>query len=564
MRSRFLHALAAVLALGGAATAEPPKPAVVIQTQPMSRVLADVREALRQVGGAAQGEAMAKDFEKGLKESLGEKGFDGLDINRPAAAYAVLRDKPEDCGLVVVLPVTAEKDFVAFLERVHIKADAVDGKKGVYELDLPNDELFPKGSHLQFVPGGWAYLTLNDGDPTDPKELVAIGDLLDNADTALVSVRVYPGRLPPKLVAAGLDGIDQAAGTFKMFLGGAPGADTKGVLALLEEGPKLVRRYAGTAMKEAEEVRVSLGFDPAGGEGALELVVVPKPGTALAKDLAAVAPTTNRFAALVTKDAAAAVLFKAPLFAKELRDIAGAQYDGFAEAVKDAPLPEKLRPVVAEGVKGVARAFKAGSGDCAVVLNGPNADGKFTVVAALAFDDPAALDKALRELAKDADLGKEIELDAAKAVGGSVHKVPLHRLLPDGGGEGLAKVFGDKPAGAVAVGKDAVIVAFGPGAVEAAKAALEAKPAAAPALDVTANMSKLHKLVALTDPMGGGTFAKFMGTADKPVPALRVTVAGGEKLTVRVTLGAQILPRVFLVGESSTTTFEKVGEAVKP
>ena len=564
MRSRFLSALVAALALAGAAPADPPKPAVVIQAQPVSRVLTDVREAVRQVGGAAQGEAMAKDFEKGLKETLGEKGFDGLDINRPVAAYAVLKDKPEDCGLVVVLPVTAEKDFVAFLERVHIKAEAADGKKGVYELDLPNDEMFPKGSHLQFVPGGWAYLTLNDGDPTDPKEFVAIGDLLNNADTALVSVRVYPGRLPPKLVAAGLDGVDMMAGGFKMFIGNAPGAGPKAMATALDEGPKLVRRYAEAAMKEAEEVRFAAAFDPATGDKALELVVTPKPGTALAKELAAVAPTANRFAAVVTKDAAAAVLFKAPLFAKELRDIAGAFADAGAAELNDSPLPEKLRPLVAEGLKGVGRAWRAGSGDGALVLNGPNADGKFTVVAALALDDPAALDKALRELAKDADLGKEIELDAAKAAGGSVHKVPLHRVLPEGGGESFAKVFGDKPAGAVAVGKDAVVVAFGPGAVEAARAALEAKPAPAAAVEVTANMSKLHKLVALTDPMEGQMFAKMMGTADRSVPALRVTVAGGEKLTVRATVNVQLLPRMLRVGENASTTVETAGEAVKP
>ena len=57
----------------------------------------------------------------------------------------------------------------------------------------------------------------------------------------------------------------------------------------------------------------------------------------------------------------------------------------------------------------------------------------------------AAVDKAVRELAKDGDLGKEVELDAVKAGGAGVHKVPLYRVFPEESREGLARVFGDKP-----------------------------------------------------------------------------------------------------------------------
>lgn len=566
MRSRFVPALVAVLALAGGAVAEPPKPAVVIQTQPVSRILSDVKDVIRHAGGPGAGEAAAKEFEKGLKETLGEKGFDGFDINQPVVAYVTLTDKLEDMGLVVVVPVTTEKDFLAFLERVHFDAEAVEGKKGVYELDLPGDG-FPKKSHLQFAANGWAYLTFNDGDPTDPKDFVAVGDLLNNADTSLASVRAYPGRFPPKLVASVLDQIDATAGGLKMFIGGAPGAGPKAMATALEEGPKLLRRYAETAGKEAEEVRASVAFDPAANDIVTEFTVIPKAGTGLAKGIAATAPTTNRFAGLVTKDAAGAVLFKAPLFAKELQDIAGGFLDAGADDLKDSPVPEKLRPVVAEGLRGVGRAVKAGSGDGAIVLNGPNADGKFQVVAAFSFDDPAAAEKALRELAKDGDLGKEVELDAAKVNGVSVHKVSLHRVFGDEARDDLAKVFGDKPAGAVAFAKDAVIVAFGPGAVDAVSAALNAKPAPAPApaVDVTANMARFQKLIAAGDPRGGEEFAKIMGTADKPISAFRLSVAGGDKLTVKATMNVQIIPRVFVAGagEKSEVQFEKVGDAIK-
>src|SRR6185503_7384912 len=103
---RFRLTLAALLLGAGLASAEPPKPAVVVQAKPVSRLLGEVREMARQVGGPNGGERLVKEFEQSLKDALGEEGFEGLDINRPLAAYAVLKEKPEDCRLVLVIPVT--------------------------------------------------------------------------------------------------------------------------------------------------------------------------------------------------------------------------------------------------------------------------------------------------------------------------------------------------------------------------------------------------------------------------------------------------------------------------
>jgi hypothetical protein len=222
-------------------------------------------------------------------------------------------------------------------------------------------------------------------------------------------------------------------------------------------------------------------------------------------------------------------------------------------ALRNQALPEKLKAVVEELEKGSGRAAKAGKADQAFALLGPNAAGKFTLLMGMSFDDPSALEKAVRALAKDADLGKDFELDAAKVGDVAVHKVPLAKLLP-GAEEGLATVFGDKPQGAVAFAKDALFVSFGAGAVDAVKAALEAKPGPAPLLDVGGNMSKLNKLVTAVDPRAGAEFVRQFGADDKPFNALRVAVAGGEKLTVKGTLNVRYLPRLvmmFAVGRSA-------------
>jgi hypothetical protein len=561
MRARFLSALAGVLVLAGVASAQAPAPALVIQVKPVSRLLVEFKEMIKQVGGPARGETMVKEFEAELKEKFGEKGFEGLDINRPIAVYSIIKkDDPEDSGFVLVAPVTGEKEFIEFLKRIELTAEPVKDKKGVYQLEGP----FPKGAHVRVTDAGWAYISLNDGGAPEPKDLVAVGDLFDNADPSLASIKVFPGRIPEKFATAVLTQFDNAVNAFGAFAGGAGGAEAKFLKSFLENGPKLLRRYIETAMKEVTEVAVRFNFDPTTGDTVTELTIVPKAGTPLSKEFAARKPTTNRFAGLMTKDAAGAVLVKAPLFAPEVRDMVAAMIEAVDAATSQDGLPEKLRPVASEVWKGLARTVKTGDADAAIVLHGPNKAGKFTLVVGLSFDDPSALEKAVRAAAKDSEFAKEFELDAAKVGDVSIHKVPLYRSFGKQAGEDLPKVFGDKVPTTVAFAKDAIFFAMGPDSFEAVKTAAAAKPGPAPVLDVVGNMARFQKLFAAMDPMGGMMFAKHIGTDDKQLTALRLTVEGGDKLTAKLTVSVRVLPKFFILGESVEETFEKVGEAPKP
>ena len=75
MRMTFLVAAAALLAPMTAVAADPP---VTFQTQPAGRILDDARTIAKMVGG----DKAATEFNDGLKEKLGEKGFSGLDLER--------------------------------------------------------------------------------------------------------------------------------------------------------------------------------------------------------------------------------------------------------------------------------------------------------------------------------------------------------------------------------------------------------------------------------------------------------------------------------------------------
>jgi hypothetical protein len=302
-------------------------------------------------------------------------------------------------------------------------------------------------------------------------------------------------------------------------------------------------------VKEVTEVSLKFNFDQLSGDTFTELNLVPKPGTAFAKDVAAQQATSNRFGKLVPKDAAVGVVVKAPLFAKELREIATALVEAGRDELNEGNLPEKLKPVVEEAAKGLIKSVEAGNLDAGLALVGPNQAGTFTLIAGISLDNSAAVEKALREGAKASEFAKEFEFDAAKVGEVSIHKVPLLRVFPEEALGELAKGFGDKPPAYVAFAKDAVFIGFGADALSVVKTALATKPEPAPWIELTGNMARLQKFVTTIDERAGAMFAKHLGTDDKAVSMFRLTVDGGQSLKVKITVNVRYLPKAFLIDE---------------
>ena len=548
MTIRAALAVVAFLAATAPSLAAAPEPAAVFQAQPLSRLLSDYRAMLKHIAGPTEGDDAVKQFDEDLKDMLGERGFEGVDINRPIAGYAVLKDKPADCGYVLLVPITNEKDFLEFLGRVKIKFEAVKDKKGVYELELPNDP-FSKDSFLRITENGWAYFTFNEAEPTDAKNLLAPQDVLDNADPSLLSVRVYPGRVPENLLDSFLGDIERHANDMKAIYNAI--LDQKHLLKIattyFDEGPKLVRRYTETGLKEATGVSVKFRFDAQTGETNTEITVTPKVGTPFAKALAAKTAVTNRFAGMIPKNAVVGGVVKVPMFAPELLAIGTVFFEGIAAELnakdEDGALPAKLKPVVTELAKGFVRAVKAENMDAAFAVLPPNKDGKYTILLGVSFDDPTAIEKAIREAAKDADLAKDFKLDVAKVGGVSIHKVPLLKFFPADFAEEIEPAFGEKSPAHVAFTKDAVFLAFGPDSLAAVKTALGTKPGPAPALEITANADALQKFAARLNP----TAVAAMDPADpvigkeKTSTMLRITIDGGKELKVQATMNVRSL-----------------------
>jgi hypothetical protein len=528
--------------------AQPVKPTVVVTAKALSQLLNEYREMIRQVGGPSAGDQLVAAFDEQIKEQLGENGFEGLDINRPLAAYAVVNEKFEETNPILILPITSEKEFIALLKRMKIEVNEVKDKKGLFMLRVRGLDFLPNDSFVQFV-GAWAYVGLSGDEVGDPKSRLPIENLFENADLSLFTVKFFPGNFPQKLLKEWLDDLDKFANQMKAFAGaGVPEHAAKFVNGLFDEVPKLLRRYAETGIKEAQEIRLQFSWEANTGDTFTEMTLIPKAGSPLAKEIAAKAATTHRFAGLTHPNAAIAGLVKAPLFAKEVREILGAGVGALEGELKKSMLPEAAHPFLEELAKAATQSIKNGDLDLAFALVGPDKDGKFTVVTAMSIADTSAIDKALRLAAKDADLSKEMELDAAKVAGVSIHKVPFHRAFQDEANLELGKLFGDKPPGYIAFAKDAAFLSYGPEGLAAIKTAIEAKPGPAPVLQLTANVNRFHKILSATtgEPVAGA-FAKLFGAEDKQLSWLRVTVEGGQTLKAKATLNVRYIPRLFLL-----------------
>lgn len=535
-----VRALVALFLVAAPVSAAPPQPVLVAQAQPLGRVIIDVKEIVRLTATPGADEAAVRGLVKSLEDAVGEKGFEGIDLTRPLAAYAVLRDTQDNHTLTLVVPITTEKDFLDLIDRAGAKVTPVEGKKGLFDLELPAP-IFPHDSQLR-VHDGWAYLGFNGDQVADPANLVPIADLIDPKETAAFVLRVFPDRVPAKMLKGTLDEIHNDLTQFKQFFPPDEAATKKAIDTFIDEGLKLFRRTAETLHADAKSAAVRFHFDPASGDAAVEVKVTPKPGTALAKDVAARTPTVNRFAGLVKADAALGYVWQWPLFSPESRAIVAAEMEmNLAELKKE--VPEAAFPAVEELFKGLVRSAKADDVDMAAAVYGPDKDGLFTAVAALSCDDAPAVEKALRELAKKLPV-QVVAFDADKAEGVSVHRV----MVPlEGGAAEFAKAFGKTAPLCVAFGPKAVYVGFGPGAMDRVKGALAVKPVPAPVAGLTGTPAGLSKLAgAVAGAKAGKFFASLLGTDPKPATGLAITLTGGAELTLRVGMNVKHIPRLLV------------------
>ena len=531
MRYALVLTAAALLA-PFAAGADDPAPPITFQTQPVEQLLNNLRTAADLVGG----EKAVKAFDDGLKEKLGDKGFGGLDLTRPALGYVALAPKLEDVTAVLALPVSGEKEFLALCERWNGGQKPKDLGQGLYEVP----PLFPELQARMKLSDRYAYIATgkNPEPALGAKAIVPPHKLLDPAEPGLVAVKLHFDRVTPELKKALVALVADAKK--KLLAETENDPDTAAFKPAFEELEKLAVRYM-LLLGGAESATLRLNLDAQSGEMVAEAVLAPKPNTELAKQIAARKPNQNRFAALLTPDTVAGFKFTMPVFAEELTKAYGILNEA-AQKQAAAGLPPGMKGVFDEYSKGQLRTMKAGEGDFALALRGPDKDGYYTAVGATAFEDPSALEKEFKKFADD-DNSPLREVGAFKWDADKEGKVAIHTfkfgvgIIP-----GDFSLFGDGVTVAFAFAPKGIYLAVGPDPVKAVKEALNAKPQESPALDVVVNPAKLAKLV---EKAGGERvmIEKVLGKEDKLTSAASLTVTGGEQLKVRFALSMKVLPR---------------------
>lgn len=535
---------AAAIFTSSAVCADPP---ITFQTHAVERVLTDTRAAANLIGG----EKAVKAFNEAIKDKLGAKGFEGLDLNKPVVGYINLMPKPEDTSVVIALPMTDEKDFLALCERWNRGEKPKDLGKGIWQ--VPPIE--PRYTARMKFSDGYAYVASGDTEKAalaalDEKAIVAPNKLYDPTEKAVFMGKVHFDRLTPEMKKA----IPTYIKDFKNYSGLDRFAKRElDAISreLIPEFENMFARLLPLLENDADSATLRVNVDVPTSDLVVEFGLKPKPNTVLAKLISDSKPTMNKFAGLITPDTAVGLKVRLPFFNDELK-AAGVKL--LEEAQKQAPIfIPNGKDAIDELFKGLIRTVKTGEVDIAGGVRGPNKDGHFTLVAAVAFDDPSAFEKELKKFIQKeapADIQDQIKWDADK-----VGKVSIHTFKLSGGGFlDPTKIFGGGECTlAFAFAPHGVFLVLGPDAVAVMKNALTVKAEESPGLDVVLNPARMSKLVQKS---GGDALSaeKALGKEDKLLSALSLKVASGKELSIRFAINLRLLPRALVL-----EVFDEVG-----
>jgi hypothetical protein len=210
--------------------------------------------------------------------------------------------------------------------------------------------------------------------------------------------------------------------------------------------------------------------------------------------------------------------------------------EAFKRALEDEK--DKAKRAVAEKFfQVITPTVKGGELDVGANLRGPNANGLYAGVIAMKVKDGAAMEKAVKDLLKDAPAEdkKDVVLDFDKANGVNIHKLTPGKDT----GEEAKKAFGDNPA-YFAFRDDAVFVSVGEGGLTAIKEAIAGEPKPSKTFQLELAMGRLIKLGG-ADQQTAMAAAKKAFAKNKNGDRITVSLEGGKSFKLRAGMKAQLV-----------------------
>jgi len=532
-----------VLSLGGPVDpGTPGGPNLVVQAQPISRWITDIR-SLRRVLEPGDPQNADKQFEQSLKQILGEKGFEGIDLDRPISGYGTLAATPTESQFVMVIPITGQDEFLALLDRLpeKLKADPEDGKKGLFR--IAGRGALPISMYLRIVDQN-AYVSFNDEDGSllDPAKLLPSAKLVDPADQSSLTIRAFPDRLPAKLIRQTFDQFTQRKKDF--LQGNARGGRAMFMvgfvrMAILSPLTLISSSHLDAMFTEGRDVALRISLTPTS-EVAVEIAVTPKPNTKLAASIASYSPGTNRFSGLIPRNPALGVQIKLPFSVPDTRDTALDVLKLIEE--NNTGANGDVQPVLDELFKGLARTIKAGDFEAAGGMSEPGERALCHIIGAASFDDTSGLEKSLRKLAASLPAsvrGKElITFDVAKVKGVNLHTIKLGSVLDDN----LRSQLGEDALLCIAMAPQAIHFAMGPQPIPLVQASLEPNANDAKMLSVDTNIATLQRVIELASVPAGKKFKAMVGGENRMTTIVGLTAKGGAEFRFRMSFDPRFLP----------------------
>jgi hypothetical protein len=523
---------------------------VVVRLQSIDALLADAKY-LAELGGKGE---EAKQWDKMVKSLLDAKKLNGLDTKRPLYAYGTIRPNGFDSSGVVLIPITDEKAVLDTLERFNFPGKKDDD--GVYTVRLQNA---PVDAYFRFA-NKYAYVTGRDKSALDKDKLLPPSALLKEGQGGAVFALVRLDQVPEAVKAIAINQVELKLSEAQEQ---KPAGETEAQHEFKVQAIKEVARKLTAVVNEGGELTVRLDVDRQANDLAVEVTLAGKSRSDLAAGIADLGRSKSLFAGAVGGDVALNVLVHGAM-PDSLRKAFGPVVDEGIRTHLEKEKDEAKRAEAAKLLKALTPTFKAGELDLAVRLLGPDKDGHFTLVAAAKLKEGDEFDKAVRNLVQilpEADRAK-IHLDAE-----TVGSVKVHRLdAQQNYDEKARKAFGDSPV-YVSIRDDAFYLAGGPGALSALKDVLAAKPQPAPQLQLDVSLTRFIQALALDqnnqDAQRAAKVVREKFSDAKDNDQLHVTIQGGPALKLRLTMKADALKLLALLGNKSKTTFEKVGTEIK-
>lgn len=517
---------AAPLAAAPRPDEKPSGPAIIGQAKSLNDLLEMTKAIVKNVGG----DAIYKAFEKEALPQLDPGKLPGIDPKRPFGLYGILDAKLENCRGVLLLPVTSEKDFLDMLERFQIKAVKAKGDPGAFDFVTPPDIPFTISGRIHKE---YAYIAFGGPDVLDPKKILDPKDVISEKEKSAAYLSLRLDRVPADAKKALLAMLREQAENLREMI---PQPELKDAFQSAE---RLALRYLKAVFEEGKEVALRLDADTKTGDVTLEMAVEGMPKSPLAEAIAGRKPTKNAFASLTGDDYAQRVYVSAPLFADEAKEGLAKLIDfggksAAAEAARGGA-PAEVIALIEAAFKSLKATVESGEMDLAAAIRGPNKDGFYTAVGAVHCKEGAQLEKALRAAVKVFPERTQgfFKFDAHKVGGLSVHEIDLTSEA----GEPALKVFGKGNKAYFAFGKGALYASYGPDGMKLLKEAVEAKPGPAPVFDSSSNGKKAAELMKRLMPDAGPNGPAIrLGFLETATTGLRVTVDGGDRLKVRVSL----------------------------